>query len=336
MSDTETQVADSSEVESEVKEALFAYDHSADEVSETQDTQQQEQQAEPEAESEHDLTEDSESAESAEVEDSEATEIDQADSQNNEEKSPKEDPEAHQYWQSKYQKAESKLGIKPEEIPDEHAELIKTFMDHPEYLQGYAEYLTKGQTEQKQEAEATEKQGPKTLQRPEKPEKPVGYDHYEAFNDPESDSFKYRLAKEEYMESLAEYAEKKADSTREELSEKEKQREQKAKAKQVRNQWYSHLTQNEGFTDQQFQDFWQWKDKGQFEPQEIISMYKAANGIDDTTESKSESVNRTSKTKSKESKQKKSPPSPATTAGAGDQRGASKKKGEEDQLFGYF
>lgn len=328
----EQEIVDTPE-QPEVKEdRLFFYDGEAEGVDEPQDTTQEEVTAESEVEGKQDSPEEEETATHAETEEEEVAEVEQSDSPS-EEKSPKQDPDAFQYWQSVAQKYEGKLGVKPDEISDEEVQLFNTFRNHPEYLQQFAEYVTNG-PKQQQVDDSPKEEGPKTLQRPEKPVEPAGYDPYAAINDPESDSYQHRLAKEKYLEDLAEYAEKKADSTREELTEREKQKEAQAKAQQVKRQWYTHLTENEGLTDEQFQDFWGWREKQQFEPQEIITMYKAVRGIGDKAES-DKIDEREKQLKERQQRKKKHAPSPATTAGAGEQATSGKGKKREEQLFAY-
>jgi hypothetical protein len=55
-----------------------------------------------------------------------------------------------------------------------------------------------------EEAAAEEK-----LVRPAAPKKPSNFDEVASLNDPDSDSFKYRASRQDYMEQLSEYMEKK-------------------------------------------------------------------------------------------------------------------------------
>jgi hypothetical protein len=62
--------------------------------------------------------------------------------------------------------------------------------------------------------------------KPVKPQMPSNYNKIDALTDPESDSFKYREAKEDYLEKLAEYNDTVQSRTQEEINQRKKLDEQ--------------------------------------------------------------------------------------------------------------
>ena len=60
--------------------------------------------------------------------------------------------------------------------------------------------------------------------RPEKPQKPVNYDPAEAIMEPESESYRYQIAREEYNEKMADWRDRQAETREQTFQQVEKQR----------------------------------------------------------------------------------------------------------------
>jgi len=96
---------------------------------------------------------------------------------------------------------------------------------------------------------------PQTQQAPvNQPPKPTSYNEVDAYNDPESDSFKYRLAKEDYQNS-------RVDQLLNSMQQQEAVRQQEAVQREqamVVNQAYSHVKNGYGWDENKATEFVQW------------------------------------------------------------------------------
>ena len=103
--------------------------------------------------------------------------------QETQETSPRDDSTRFEYWQSQADKAKGELNALRQEL-----DYYKTSVQNPdqqsptsgEQLQGYPQGFQED-----------------SLKEPAAPERPHSYNEVDAYNDSQSDSFKYRLAKEE-------------------------------------------------------------------------------------------------------------------------------------------
>jgi len=114
---------------------------------------------------------------------------------------PKVDPQDPQgkrfaYWQSEASKAnnEKRRLEQQMELINPYMPIVRYIQENPDILNTIEKSLGGEQPQQEQ-----------GIQRPLPPQKPEYYNKSEAFNDPESESFKYREANETYREQLAEY-----------------------------------------------------------------------------------------------------------------------------------
>lgn len=86
------------------------------------------------------------------------------------------------------------------------------------------------------------------------PAKPTSYNEVDAYNDPESDSFKYRVAREEYRDS-------RLDQVLGAVQQQEAIRQQQAVQQQeamIANQAYTHVKNGYGWDENKSADFVQW------------------------------------------------------------------------------
>lgn len=126
----------------------------------------------------------------------------------------KDDPRRHEYWQSKHDKVLSELSEARDQLGyyKETLEPISNGLrQNPDILDALEQRVTNpnGQVVgsppvQQQVQQPVGNQQP-SLQPPVRPERPMTYSEVDAFNDPESESFKYRQAKDKYMDDIVDH-----------------------------------------------------------------------------------------------------------------------------------
>lgn len=173
------------------------------------------------------------------------------------ETSPKEDNTRFEYWQSQADKAKGELRSLREEVDYYKGSLApveQLLRENPEILD-------------RLEGSASNRQAPgypsngvrgSSLKEPVAPEKPHSYNEVDAYNDPESDSFKYRLEKERYRDDYLTHLQEK-DKVRE--AELRSQYQQQMAAQQqslVQQQAMSHAVNSYGWDQGKAVDFVQW------------------------------------------------------------------------------
>jgi hypothetical protein len=147
--------------------------------------------------------------------------------------SAKDDPNRIAYWQSQ---------------ADLHKNDSQRMANELATYQGIVERMV---NEQKQAGipEPPQAQAPAQV-----PAKPTSYNEVDAYNDPDSDSFKYRVAREEYRES-------RLDQVLNAVQQQEAARQQEAVRQQeamVANQAYTHVKNGYGWDENKSADFVQW------------------------------------------------------------------------------
>ena len=114
----------------------------------------------------------------------------------------KEDPSRMEYWQSQADKAKNdsfQLQQELEYYKNTMGPIAKVIEQNPQVLDNI-DSLTNGNLPQ-QPVQAGQQQG-NSLNRPIRPEKPNSYSEVDAYNDPESDSFKYRSHNEQWRDNM--------------------------------------------------------------------------------------------------------------------------------------
>ena len=114
----------------------------------------------------------------------------------------KEDPSRMQYWQSQADKAKNdsfQLQQELEYYKNTMGPIAKVIEQNPQVLDNI-DSLTNGNLPP-QPVQAGQQQG-NSLNRPIRPEKPNSYSEVDAYNDPESDSFKYRSSNEQWRDNM--------------------------------------------------------------------------------------------------------------------------------------
>ena len=170
---------------------------------------------------------------------------------------PKEDTNRYEYWQSQADKAKSELSGLREELDyyrNSMAPVEQMLRQNPEVLDSLEAKLSNGQPAGQTPMGVQQT----SLKEPTEPEKPVNYNEVDAYNDPQSDSFKYRVAKEDYRDKYLGYL-KNVDAQRQaEMQQAYQQQMEQQQQEAIRQQAYSHAVNNYGWDNQKAGEFIQW------------------------------------------------------------------------------
>ena len=160
------------------------------------------------------------------------------------ETSPRDDSTRFEYWQSQADKAKGELNAIRQEL-----DYYKSSVQNPDQQSPASNGQSQGYPEGFQET---------SLKEPAAPERPHSYNEVDAYNDPQSDSFKYRVAKEEYRDKYLTYLKDK-DQAREELMQSQYQAQmQEQQNYMMQQQAMSHAVNNYGWDQNKAQEFVQW------------------------------------------------------------------------------
>lgn len=247
----------------------------------------------------------------------------------------KENPEKDQYWQSRFQKAESRFGTAPDKISDELAQLTRTFANHPDQLQEVLEFLTgdrqdapQGNSPQAETQEVTP---------PERPQRPTDYNPFD-LNDPQSSTFKYEQEYKQYLEDMIAYEQGQRKQFQQSIQEDRQQREQKTKQQQFFQNVKQEAMSVKGYDENVADQFVQFVDRAMndtFNEDEIFAMFETLHGVN-AKDGKAEEQDKIEKKKQelehkKNLREKYGAPSPGA-AGSGSAPNLP-KPGEEDSFF---
>ena len=118
-----------------------------------------------------------------------------------EETPPKNDPNRMEYWQSQTDQAKNeqyKLAQELEYYKNTVGPIAKVIEQNPQVLDNI-DSLANGNPQTQQQQGVGQRN---SLEAPVKPEKPHSYNEVDAYNDAESDSFKYRLAHDKWRDDM--------------------------------------------------------------------------------------------------------------------------------------
>lgn len=167
---------------------------------------------------------------------------------------PKDDSSRYEYWQSQADKAKGELSGLREEL-DYYRESLtpveNMLRQNPEVLDSLEAKLSNGDP-------AGQSVQQNSLKEPTEPDRPVNYNEVDALNDPESGSFKYRMAKEQYRDQYLDYL-KNVDRNR--TMQMEQQNQQQMAIQQqnaMRQQAHSHAVNSYGWEANKANDFIDW------------------------------------------------------------------------------
>jgi len=170
----------------------------------------------------------------------------QAESLGSPEQAPaKEDSSRFEYWQSQADKVRSELSNAQQEL-DYYRSLA----------QQQQSTVSNGNPNGQPQQEMGVQQN--SLQAPVKPTKPVNYNEVDAYNDPESTSFKFRLEKERYQDDYMGFLEQKDEVRESEMRAQYEQAYAQQQTNLVKNNAMSHAMGGYGFDQTKAGDFVNW------------------------------------------------------------------------------
>ena len=157
----------------------------------------------------------------------------------------KEDSSRFEYWQSQADKVRSELSNAQQEL-DYYRSLA----------QQQQSTVSNGNPNGQPQQEMGVQQN--SLQAPVKPTKPVNYNEVDAYNDPESTSFKFRLEKERYQDDYMGFLEQKDEVRESEMRAQYEQAYAQQQTNLVKNNAMSHAMGGYGFDQTKAGDFVNW------------------------------------------------------------------------------
>ena len=166
----------------------------------------------------------------------------------------KEDPSRMQYWQSQADRAINENRAMTQEL-----EYYKNVLGPiGEAIQSDPELLdrleAKNLSNAPQQGSPTQGNQVGPLQQPDMPQKPHSYNEVDAYNNPESESFNYRLQKEQYRDDMIEYYGQ-VDNVRQQQQQAALKHQQDT---MVLNQAHSYAVNNYNMDPRQATDFVRW------------------------------------------------------------------------------
>ena len=113
----------------------------------------------------------------------------------------KQDADRYEYWQSKHDRTSGELSEVRKEL-DYYKQTLGPVADAVRQNPNIINNLQQSPTNEQPSAETAEKN---LLKAPSRPEKPHSYNEVDAYNDPDSESFRYRLANDKYRDDMIEH-----------------------------------------------------------------------------------------------------------------------------------
>ncbi len=195
------------------------------------------------------------------------------------------DSDSYKYWQSEadkraYERDEAfkTLGVNNVDelkaVSQEMQDVLpiaKYIKGNPDVLNVVDKSLRGEQLGNQQEPENQET----PVKKPVKPVRPSGYDDIDAYQDNESESYKYRIAVENYRDEMVEYTQKENEALRNSITQAEQQ--------QARTREIGHLQNdlmNRGYSQEQADDFINWANQDEsFTIENLIQLHGQIRGI---------------------------------------------------------
>ena len=153
----------------------------------------------------------------------------------------KEDQKRFEYWQSQHDKVLSENQAMRQEL-QQAAQYIQQTQAQAQQTQ-----LSNGQPTGVQNQEPS-------LQKPVRPQKPHTYNEVDAFNDPESESFKYRQSLDEYRDGVIDYYDRRDQVMEQEVTRQQQQFQQQRNDVEARQ----YMMNNVGWDEQKTAGFMEW------------------------------------------------------------------------------
>ncbi len=168
----------------------------------------------------------------------------------------KDNPSRHEYWQSQHDKVNNELGTAQQELQyykEQIGPLADYLKKNPNVVNAIDQQLSNGQPQGEPQAQAQPEMRHQDapLQKPNRPTRPSDYNEVDAYNDPDSSSFKYRTTMDNYRDDMISFMETK-DMEREQFAQQQMAQQQLMAERQ---QAISHVQNNYGFDGAKAQDF---------------------------------------------------------------------------------
>jgi len=172
------------------------------------------------------------------------------------ETSSKDDSTRFEYWQSQADKAKGELGQIRKELDyykNSLAPVEQMIRNNPQVLDQLEQTPSNGQPQAYPNGLQET-----SLKEPSAPERPHSYNEVDAYNDPESESFKYRLAKEQYRDEYLGYLQQKDQVREQEMQAQYEQQMAQQQNHMMRTQAHSHAVNSYGWDANKANEFVNW------------------------------------------------------------------------------
>ena len=172
------------------------------------------------------------------------------------ETSSKDDSTRFEYWQSQADKAKGELGQIRKELDyykNSLAPVEQMIRNNPQVLDQLEQTPSNGQSQAYPNGLQET-----SLKEPSAPERPHSYNEVDAYNDPDSDSFKYRLAKEQYRDEYLGYLQQKDQVREKEMQAQYEQQMAQQQNHMMRTQAHSHAVNSYGWDANKASEFVDW------------------------------------------------------------------------------
>ena len=161
-----------------------------------------------------------------------------------------------EYWQSQADKAKGELSTIRNELDyykNSLAPVERMIRSNPEVLNKLENSSSNGQPQgYPQGFQET------SVKEPSAPERPLSYNEVDALNDPDSDSFRHRLAKEKYRDDYMGFLQKKDKVRDKEIKSQYEAQMQQQQTQMMQSQAHSHAVNSYGYDANKANDFVQW------------------------------------------------------------------------------
>tara|TARA_B100000902_G_scaffold151964_1_gene148537 strand:+ start:5882 stop:6805 length:924 start_codon:yes stop_codon:yes gene_type:complete len=165
------------------------------------------------------------------------------------------DQQRYQYWQSRYDQKASEFDNISKKLSDFEriAPIAEYIQSNPDVLKTVASSLSGNNPSVPSQEKSVE-----LPQKPTRPTKPTNYDATESVMDADSDSYKYRIAMEEFRDGMIDYQEEREAFQVKQLEAKEQEianRQAQFQEQRAKEEMLGQLTANYGYTPEKAQAF---------------------------------------------------------------------------------
>jgi hypothetical protein len=161
-----------------------------------------------------------------------------------------------EYWQSQADKAKGELSTIRNELDyykNSLAPVEQMIRSNPEVLNKLEQSPSNGQPQGYPNGFQKT-----SVKEPSAPEQPLSYNEVDALNDPQSESFKHRLAKEKYRDDYLGFLQKKDQVREKEMQDQYQAQMQQQQTQMMQTQAHSHAVNSYGYDANKANEFVQW------------------------------------------------------------------------------